>query len=213
MNVGNAPAERIFQAFTLLDPEFSRTPQPYYRHLRDNNPVFRTRSLYGDAGSTVYLSRHDDIDFALHHPELFSNEQGFDHGDQWLVPQQLDPPEHRKYRRLLDPLFSARNMKDLEGDITRRVNQLIDGFIERGECDFAEEFAVPLPASMFMRLMGLPLDEAATWLDIKEKMERGTPGAADLSQNDPSRKVGKRSSTHDSRSSSRSVDATRRMMC
>jgi cytochrome P450 len=143
--------------------------------------------VYGGDATTVYLSRHDDVDFALHHPELFSNEQGFDHGDQWLVPQQFDPPEHRKYRRLLDPLFSARNMRDLEGDITRRVNELIDAFIDRGECDFASEVAVALPASMFMRLMGLPLDHAELWLDIKEKMERGTPGAENMSQDDPTR--------------------------
>jgi cytochrome P450 len=187
MSETTAPGQ-VFQFDTLLNPEFSREPQPWYRLMRNTNPVLRTQSLFGSDRPTVYLSRHEDIDFALHHPEVFSNEYpGSRLPDQWLVPQQMDPPEHKKYRKILDPLFSVRNMNGLAADIEQRINDLIDAFIGRGECDVVEEFAIPLPASVFMRLMGLPLEQADTWLDIKERMIRGDAHGArsDMSQTTP----------------------------
>ena len=76
-----------------------------------------------------------------------------------LIPLQVDPPDHRKYRRLLDPIFAPRRMNLLEPEITRLVNELIDGFIDKGECEFAADFAVPLPSSVFLALVGLPLSD------------------------------------------------------
>ena len=64
-------------------------------------------------------------------------------------------------------------MKLLEPDITRRANELIDGFIERGECDFAQEFAVPLPCGVFLDLMGLPSDELDFFLQLKHDFLHG----------------------------------------
>jgi cytochrome P450 len=52
------------------------------------------------------------------------------------------------------------------------ANDLIDGFIERGHCDFSTEFAVPFPSAVFLRLMGLPLDTLDEFLVAKEGMIR-----------------------------------------
>jgi cytochrome P450 len=63
---------------------------------------------------------------------------------------------HSKYRKLLDPLFAPKRMDEQEADITRRVNRFVDVFIDRGECNFTEEFAELFPSSVFLGLMGLP---------------------------------------------------------
>ena len=73
-----------------------------------------------------------------------------------LIPLNVDPPKHSKYRKLLDPLFAPKRMDEQEEDITRRVNGFIDTFIDRGECNFTEEFAELFPSSVFLGLMGLP---------------------------------------------------------
>jgi cytochrome P450 len=91
-----------------------------------------------------------------------------------LIPLQVDPPEHRKYRRLLDPIFAPRRMNVLEPDITRVVNERIDQFIDSGRCDFATDFAVPLPSSVFLALVGLPLSELDTFLAMKDGILRPT---------------------------------------
>ena len=69
-------------------------------------------------------------------------------------PAQRRSSDHSKYRKLLDPLFAPQRMDEQEEDITRRVNGFIDTFIDRGECNFTEEFAELFPSSVFLGLMG-----------------------------------------------------------
>jgi cytochrome P450 len=52
------------------------------------------------------------------------------------------------------------------------VKELVDAFVERGECDFHEEFAVPLPCRVFLRLMGLPLEDLDLFLSVKDDIIR-----------------------------------------
>ena len=59
-------------------------------------------------------------------------------------------------------------MDEQEDDITRRVNGFIDAFIDRGECNFTEEFAELFPSSVFLGLMGLPEDELRMFLDLRD---------------------------------------------
>ena len=163
--------ERVFQFDSLLSPEFTKCPHPYYQQMRETNPVLRTPSMYGDDVSMVWVAKHDDIDSVLHNPELFSSK--FNRGETPLVPINYDPPEHLRYRRILDPIFGPKEMKKLESEITRRANELIDSFISRGGCDYAEDYAVPLPCSAFLELMGLPLEDLPHFLRLKELALRG----------------------------------------
>ena len=85
-----------------------------------------------------------------------------------LIPLNVDPPLHSKYRKLLDPLFAPKRMDEQEKDITRRVVALIDGFIEAGECNFTEDFAEIFPSSVFLGLMGLPEVELRMFLRMRD---------------------------------------------
>ena len=64
------------------------------------------------AGRGVLLSRKEEIDQALRHPEIFSsNMDAVDlKNKRPMIPLQIDPPEHKKFRKLLDPIFSPRKM-------------------------------------------------------------------------------------------------------
>src|SRR6516164_10736556 len=96
-------------------------PQPMYKAMRESNPVFRSPS-------SVVLTRLADIELALKHTELFSsNMDAVDLGNvRPLIPLQIDPPEHAKYRRILDPLFTPREMARREPLVTELVNKRID---------------------------------------------------------------------------------------
>ena len=78
-------------------------------------------------------------------------------------------------------------MNLLEPDITRLVNERIDSFIDRGECEFAEELAVPLPSAVFLRLVGLPLSQLDLFLSMKDGILR--PTGNDLDEIQASQKV------------------------
>jgi cytochrome P450 len=105
----------------------------------------------------------------LRHHELFSSRVEMSLGNvRPLIPLNVDPPLHSKYRRLLDPLFSPKRMDEQEEDITRRVVALIDGFVDAGECNFTEDFAEIFPSSVFLGLMGLPEDELRMFLGMRD---------------------------------------------
>src|SRR5580700_9582641 len=127
------------------DSDIAANPQPVFKALRDGSPVLALE------GSLV-LSRKADIDEALRHPEMFtSNMSAVDLKNvRPLIPLQIDPPDHKKYRKMLDPILAPRQMALLEEPVTRLVNDLIDAFVDRGDVDFAREFSVPFPSQVFL---------------------------------------------------------------
>lgn len=149
-------------------------PQPMYKALRESTPVFRSPQ-------SVVLSRLADIEMALKRTDLFSsNMDAAGLGNlRPLIPLQIDPPDHAKYRRILDPLFTPREMARREPQVTALVNEIIDGFAGRGGCDFHSEFAVPLPCTVFLQLLGLPLDDLDKFLEWKDGVIRPA-GAVDF---------------------------------
>jgi cytochrome P450 len=173
-------AEPIFQFDSLLNPEVSKCPWPYYKRMRDTNPVLRAGA---EGSELVFIAKHEDIDYVLHNPKLFSSNSNEAVQAGQLIPISLDPPEHSRWRRLLDPFFSPREMVKLEEDITLQANEFIDRFIDRGECDYADEYAVPLPCSVFLKIMGLPLEDLDAFVNLKDRLLRGT-GESYQSQDD-----------------------------
>lgn len=163
-------------ALTLFSPEVADDPHPTYGQLRAECPVAR-----GDlAGhNVVLLSRHDDVLWALRHPEVFTSAGGnLNLGEQPLLPLEVDPPQHTAYRRILNPQFVPREIEKLAPAVRTLVNELIDGFVGQGRCDFHEAFATPLPTSIFVALMGLPpadLPQFLRWRDdtIRPDVEPG----------------------------------------
>jgi cytochrome P450 len=136
--------------------------------LRSTTPVLAVE------GQGVVLTRRADIDEAFRHPEVFSsNMDAVDLKNvRPLIPLQIDPPEHRKFRRILDPLFAPRQVALLEEPVTTLVNDLLDRFGDRDEVDFAQEFSVPFPSQVFLTLLGLPLDDLRLFLRLKDGIIR-----------------------------------------
>ena len=154
-----------------MDPEMAAHPQPVFKLMRDDMPVME---MDMGSGRGVLLSRKLEIDQALRHPEIFSsNMDAVDlKNKRPMIPLQIDPPEHKKFRKLLDPLFAPRKMALLDDEVSALVNRLIDGFIDRGEVDFAKEFSIPFPSQVFLTLLGLPLDELDRFLVMKDGIIR-----------------------------------------
>jgi cytochrome P450 len=160
----------------LFSPGGADDPIGSYQRLHAECPVSRGIGLMG--GHSVMLTRYEDVLWALKHPEVFSSKDVVQIGNEVpLIPLSVDPPDHAKYRRLLDPQFSPRKMAELEPEMRKLVNEFIDGFIDRGECDFHEDYATPLPSSFFLALVGLPQSDLPTFLQWRDNTIRPTPTA------------------------------------
>jgi len=154
----------------LITAEFAACPQPVYRELVTKCPFARAALM----GSPV-LSRYEDVLWALRHPEIFSSEMEMHMAlgtERPMIPQQIDPPAQTKFRKILDPRFSKKRMLEIEPNVRRHAHELIDSFHARGECEFDHDFAMPLPATAFLALMGLPQSELGRFLRIKDMIIR-----------------------------------------
>jgi cytochrome P450 len=162
------------------------TPKVYerYAELRRTCPVAWSNSH----GGHWVLTRYTDIHEVNRCPQLFSNNPvGIPPNlgqDQPLIPLEIDPPEHTSYRHILTPLFSPSRMNALEPQIRSLVTELIDRFAARGECDFIAEFAKPLPAQVFLGLMGWPQEDAGRLLKWTYDVIEGKPGGTDEESNE-----------------------------
>ena len=158
-----------FDIFSL-DPEVNRHPQEMYRMMRDAAPVISLE------GMGHILTTKEAAQECFRRPEVFSSaatDSILAMGTvRPLIPLQIDPPDHVKYRKILDPLFAPRHMAELEAPVVALVHERIDAFIGRGECDFSQEFSVPLPSEVFLTLLGLPLSDLATFLKMKDGVIR-----------------------------------------
>ncbi len=145
---------------TLLD---LANPQPRYRTLIEQGGFLQPMPEFALTFAAPLT------EFVLRNHQVFSSRVEMHLGNvRPLIPLNVDPPQHAKYRKLLDPLFSPKRMDEQEADITRRANHFIDQFIDRGWCNFSEEFADVFPASIFLGLMGLPEAELKTFMHMRD---------------------------------------------
>jgi len=156
--------------------ERSACPREFFARLREAGPLDHM-----NGPDDVMLLRRDDVEHALKQWEDFSSDFGGIMGsEEPIIPLNVDPPLHVRYRRLLDPYFAPKKMAALQPAVQQHTHDLIDAFVDRGSCDFSEEIAVPLPCSTFLTLFGLPLDELddlVRWKDIMIRPQSVEPDA------------------------------------
>src|SRR5262245_54557115 len=146
------------------DPELTAHPQPAFKLLLDAGPAVDMGE-----GSLVIVGGDAEVRHVLTHPEIFSS--GIDAvaiGQvRPLIPLQIDPPHHRNYRKLLDPIFAPRQVALLEDRTRDLVRGLIDAVADEGGCNFHVSVAEPLPTTVFLQLLGLPVERAQEFIAPK----------------------------------------------
>lgn len=149
--------------------------------------AMREQAVFPVSDAMCLLTRRQDIEQALRAPARFSSgaEAVALGNTRPLIPLQVDPPRHVKYRRVLDPLFAPRRMAAMEPEIAALVDRLVDGFADEGGCDLHERFAVPLPCTVFLDLVGLPLSDLDQLLAMKDGIVR--PPGVTLEEQWPTR--------------------------
>ncbi|MGE0387586.1 MAG: cytochrome P450 [Gammaproteobacteria bacterium] len=93
------------------------------------------------------------------------------------LPIDLDPPWHRPYRRVLDPMFAPKAVDALQSWFEQAVSQLIDDFIEEGTANFSRDLGTPLTSLYTMKAAGLPL---ADWADYAHIVQAGIAGSSSV---------------------------------
>jgi len=184
--------ETDLRMIDLFDPALfcDGPPHELFARLRREAPVHWNPRPDGD-GVWVVM-RHADITAISRDTETFSSYRG----GIMLRPNQvmplevmrhtmlvMDPPEHTKYRGILKTIFTPRTVRHLEPAIRARVTRVLDEVIERGECDFVEDIAKPIPLGVLTELMGVPdsdIPKFEQWTNGIEEAQRAAEDAAGM---------------------------------
>lgn len=139
-----------------------------YRWMRANEPVFRDRN--GQAAVTTYQSVLD----AERNAELFSNAGGI-RPDQPGMPYMIDmdDPAHLVRRKLVNAGFTRKRVMDKVPSIGRLVDALIDNVCEKGEADFVNDLAAPLPMAVIGDMLGVVPEEREMLLNWSDELVSG----------------------------------------
>ena len=158
--------------YNLMEDGTRECPFPYFNAIRRERPVYFMEEL-----GAWYVSRYEDVRHVKKHPEIFSNDiyaLGADRGASRDIAesyrsehgwrrvstlQRTDPPLHTKYRKLINHAFTVKRIRTMTPYVETVVNDLIDGFIDQGRCDFVWDFAVPLPCTVIADQLGVPREK------------------------------------------------------
>ena len=173
---------KSLESFNFFDPCILEDPFEFYDALRRDAPVHKVH--HAGLGIDLYLvSTHELVSQVMKNDQLFSS--NFSHlffggahpeaeailASGWPQVDTLitsDNPQHARYRALVGKGFTPGRVSRMTAHIQQIIDDLIDEFIERGECDFIADFAVKMPIYVIGDLLGLDRDEylrLKTWSD------------------------------------------------
>jgi len=181
-----APAPTI----DLTAPESFARGQPHdqFRWLRTHDPVHWHPEPDGPGFWAV--TRYQDVKAVGRDPGTFSsvptimipdNEGALDAGDHQMMIT-MDPPDHTGHRKLVSSQFIPRAAKAMRPRIEQLAAQIVDGVVERGECDLVEDIAGLMPSYVIADMLGIPLEDGVALYRLTETIhaapESRPPGAA-----------------------------------
>jgi len=163
-------------------------PHEWFTFLRKNHPLYRHPEPRGPGFWVV--TKHDDVKAISRDPTTYSScpvspleelemPPASEVGASVLI--NMDPPDHTRYRRLVNRGFTPRTTKILEPHVRELAVHILDTAIAKGECDFVTDVAGELPLEVIAELLGVPRVDRRKLFDWTNQ----ALGSADAGEVDP----------------------------
>lgn len=165
-------------------------PHELLERMRKEVPVRWNATADGRGFWSV--TRHEDVTAVSKDPSTFSSHEAgiFMNPDQ-VIPLDLarnlllykDPPDHTKYRKILQTAFVPNTVSKMDDEIRSRVTRVIDDIVENGKADFVKDIAVPVPLGVLAEMMGLPnadMDRLLKWTHEIEEAQLSSESSGAL---------------------------------
>ena len=178
--------------YDMLDPKVRANPYPYYAALRRESPVHRIRPEL----PLFALSRFADVEFVLHHSEVFSStafrmlfqgglsvspNSGALAGHRLIDSPMMisvDPPDHMRLRGIVNRGFTPRRIAALEPRLRALAEDFVAKTTARGEMDLVADLSIPFPVTVIAELLGIEPDERERFKHWSDATVIGLSGAA-----------------------------------
>lgn len=171
--------------FNPFSKETIGCPYQFYQAMREQRPVYEA------SPGVFFITTYDLVCRVLRDTVNFSSQKGAAflnfQGESGLAPASApppailellkhdvpnrdtllsaDPPEHTRYRSLVNRSLSPGRMAGYEPVVRNVARQLIDGFIDRGEAEFVSEFSMLLPLHVVSIALGVPRADLPKYKD------------------------------------------------
>ncbi|WP_372798642.1 cytochrome P450 [Litorivivens sp.] len=153
----------------LLNPDVYRDgiPHDHFAQLRKERPVYWQDDPLTGVGYWV-VTKYDDLQYISKHPEIFSSAErtalATEMSEEEVAMQRImmlnmDPPDHLKYRRIVNKAFIPKVVEEKLAHIRDMAKTIVDAVAQRGECEFVSEVAAELPLQVICELMGVAHDD------------------------------------------------------
>jgi cytochrome P450 len=167
--------------WNLMDPSVQQCPYGFYRAARQQAPVYRMPQTGFYLVTSFELCRE-----VIRQPDLFASGVSPMALREGGVPQDIvdiyvnegwvplascstsDPPRHTRVRDFLEPLFTAKRVREITPLIDRTARGLLDALGSRTQIEFVHDFSHPLPMIVIAELIGVPSHDLArfkAWSD------------------------------------------------
>jgi cytochrome P450 len=171
-----------------------RNPYPVFASLRVEAPVFEGRfdkvfglpqmHVFGGSDTRHFVALGYEavsqvlLDGRTFSSSVYANTMGLVMGHSIL---EMDEPEHRTYRELIQQAFTLKAMQKWETEVVQPiVGDCIDRFAARRRADLVRELTFPFPIQVIAALLGLPEEDlpdfhrwAVELISIAVDIERG----------------------------------------
>lgn len=176
------------EQFDPTRPEFIENPYPFYKRLREEDPVH----FYPPFGSW-WLTRYEDVNAVLSNSTRFLKQPPGEHQAAVRPPLPpdlkkldelpesilfLDPPDHTRLRSLITKAFTPRVVENLRPRITEIVRESIEHVRSNssGRFDLVAEIAFPVPAIVIAEMLGVPIVDREKFKAWSARIIRGLDG-------------------------------------
>lgn len=163
-SVRDCPIDQLSRAFSHHDEGLDDAFEQYAR-FRAECPVGHSDKY----GGFWFVTRYEDICQVEQNPELYAVAPTMLHprfSDTPMIPVDIDPPAHTKYRRLLLSAFSSAQIDLVEPRIREAARGLLNNITITSYCfDASKEYARLLPMIVLSQMAGFPPGDYARYQD------------------------------------------------
>jgi cytochrome P450 len=167
----------------LTDPHLYQSGDPFalYAALRQQSPVAWVEPTDTHGGFWA-VTTHPEVSSIGADPERFCSSRGIlidEIGTSYDSPPTMmhtDPPQHTRYRRLVQPGFKPSMVRLMEAGVTAKARALIDALPVGETVDIVAALSIPYPLQVICELLGV---DGEQWPRFFEWSEAVIPGESE----------------------------------
>jgi cytochrome P450 len=191
----------------LVDPQgYARSGYPHalWKRLRRESPLHWCEPP--ELVPFWAVTRHAHICEISKQPDLFLNGKGIIPATREVAERlargekgafdamqtiiTMDPPKHRKFRKVASPWFTPHAMGRLDEAVEASAQRLVDRLYDaqvggEGRCDFAVEVAAQHPLRILATILGVPHEDEARILRLTQQLFAGDDPEFKRDETDP----------------------------